>query len=202
MTVGTHRSRLTLGRMALLLIALVVGCGSKEEKAPAGGGDDAAAREARLAAIRAQTQVAEGLSKAGQPAIDFQVVTHKGGTLALSELKGHVVLLDFWATYCRPCAKTIPMLIALQNKYSEQGLMVVGLSEEGDEKVAPFAQKMGINYTLAFSTPALVDAYDARGLPSLWLIDQNNRALKHYMGYSPESEQELEAQIQSLLAKK
>lgn len=140
-----------------------------------------------------------GSDRAAAP--DFRVTAIDGTTVQLSALKGKVVLLDFWATWCPPCRAEIPHFIALQNAYNPKGLETIGLSldQEGEGVVRSFAQEHGVNYRLAMASPDLPQKYGGiRGIPTTFLIDKRGRIAKRYVGY--QDKQVFETQIQALLA--
>src|SRR5436309_2063812 len=87
------------------------------------------------------------IAKANITAPDFEGKTNTGETLRLSDQRGKVVLINFWATWCGPCRSEIPDLIALQKKYGPKGFTVIGLADDQDLPTASaFAAKMGMNY--------------------------------------------------------
>ena len=138
---------------------------------------------------------------ARKPAPDFSVKTLDGAALKLSTLKGKVVLLDFWATWCPPCRAEIPHFKELYTQYKGKGLEVIGLAldEQGESAVRPFAQQNGINYPLAAGTQALAQAYGGiLGIPTTFLIDKQGRIAKKFIGY--QDKQIFEKEIQALLA--
>src|ERR1700747_522909 len=92
--------------------------------------------------------------KAGEVAPDLTLKDLNGADVSLSDYKGKVVLVNFWATWCEPCRVEIPWLIDLQKKYGPQGLQIVGITkEDGDEKtITDFTKKMGVNYTILVGT--------------------------------------------------
>ena len=96
------------------------------------------------------------LLKEPQPIVDFTLTALDGRRLSSADWRGKVVVLNFWATWCGPCRAEIPDLVALQNKYGEQ-LVVVGISEdEGPvDVVRKFAADYKVNYPVAMTTPEM-----------------------------------------------
>ena len=93
---------------------------------------------------------------------DFTLpLVSEDGEFTLSSLKGNVIILDFWATWCPPCKMEIPGFVELQDKYKEQGLEIVGvtLDREGPSVIIPFAEDMGINYTLLLGNGSVTMSY-------------------------------------------
>ncbi|MFH1714738.1 MAG: TlpA disulfide reductase family protein [Elusimicrobiota bacterium] len=122
------------------------------------------------------------------------------GDFTLSSLKGKVIILDFWATWCPPCRMEIPGFVELQNKYKEQGLEIVGvtLDMEGPGVIAPFAEEMGINYTLVLGDEPVTIAYGGiRGIPTTFIIDREGNIRGKHIGYAPK--EVFEKQILELL---
>ena len=127
---------------------------------------------------------------------------------SLAAFRGKVVILDFWATWCGPCRMEIPGFIALQNKYRDKGLEVVGVSIDpiaprgnpgGAPAVAPFMQSNGINYTiLMVNSPNALRGYDvSQGIPTTYVLDRNGQIVRTYVGVRPQSV--FESDINSLL---
>ena len=115
----------------------------------------------------------------------------------LSDYKGKVVVLDFYATWCEPCRAEIPRLVQMQKDYGASGLQVIGLNVGGEddrEKVPAFAKEFGIEYPLGFPDDNLVDQYltDNQDIPQSFVFDRNGDLVKRFIGYSPRSGAELE----------
>jgi len=115
----------------------------------------------------------------------------------LSDYKGKVVLLDFYATWCEPCRLETPHLVQLQKQYAEQGLQVIGLNVGGEddrEEVPNYAKEFGIQYPLAFPDDELTDAYlgDNQNIPQSFVFDRSGNLIKRFIGYSNNSGVELE----------
>jgi thiol-disulfide isomerase/thioredoxin len=119
---------------------------------------------------------------------------------SLAALRGKVVVLDFWATWCGPCRFVAPKLDALQARYAAQGLSVVGLSTEDASDVAPFAQQMGLRYGVG-SDPhgKTTRAYGVVSLPTLVVIDKRGTVRDVAVGYDPQFEAHLDATVRALL---
>jgi thiol-disulfide isomerase/thioredoxin len=123
----------------------------------------------------------------------------------LEQMKGKVVVLDLWATWCGPCRMEIPSFIKLQEKYKAQGLEIVGVSLDpitrggNSELVGKFMQENNINYTIWIvnNPTALLKYPTGQGIPTTYVIDRNGRIFKQYVGVQPESV--FENDIKSLL---
>jgi thiol-disulfide isomerase/thioredoxin len=114
----------------------------------------------------------------------FELHDLSGGVLTPAALKGKVVLLNFWATWCGPCREEIPEMIALQAQYKDS-LQVIGISEDEDppDKVEKFAKKMGMNYPVAMATPELERGYGViAALPTTFVIDPQGRVMQKHEG--------------------
>jgi peroxiredoxin len=135
-----------------------------------------------------------------RPAPDFSLTDLSGHHLRLSDYRGKVVVLDFWATWCDPCKQEIPHFIEMQNKYSSQALQVIGVSMDDDEPpVREFQQKFKMNYPVALGSPELADHYGGiLGLPITFVIDRNGRITARHVGATDASV--IEAEVQKLLA--
>lgn len=120
---------------------------------------------------------------------------------SVAALRGHVVLLDFWATWCAPCRIVVPKLDALQSRYGAQGLSVLGVSTETAPDVALFTQKMSMRYPVAVDKHAeTTRAYGVASLPTLVVIDKRGVVRDVAIGYDSSEDAHLEATVRSLLA--
>ena len=109
------------------------------------------------------------------PAPDFSVKDLQGNTLNLAAYKGKVLVINFWATWCPPCRREIPDLIAAYKELKDEGLEILGLSV--DETTGPalldWTRKMGINYPIALATPEIITAYEPGDyIPATIIIDR------------------------------
>jgi len=119
-----------------------------------------------------------------KPAPPFIRTDIQGRLVDISALKGHVVLLSFWATWCQPCQAEMPRFIDWQSRYGPQGLQVVGVSmDDGDAPVRALTPQRGINYTILMGDANLARLYGGiMGLPVTFLIDRQGRIAARFKG--------------------
>ncbi len=108
--------------------------------------------------------------------------------MKLSSLKGKVVIIDFWATWCPPCRKGIPDLIELKKKYGSKGLEIVGVSVDTDTKnqVVGFMKDKGINYPVVYGNQNVTELYGGiEAIPTTFIIDKQGKIVASYQGLMP-----------------
>jgi peroxiredoxin len=141
----------------------------------------------------------------GQKAPNFTVAPVHGskGKVSMVELRGKVVLVDFWATYCEPCKKSFPKLQELHSKYDGSGLKIVGISEDEPDdkgKIGAFANAYGAKFTLAWDEDkAIAQSYKPETMPSSFLIDKKGVVRFAHVGYHDGDAALLDKEIQELL---
>lgn len=142
--------------------------------------------------------------QAGRPAPDFQLPKAGGEVQKLADLKGRVVYLDFWASWCGPCRKTFPWMNAMQKKYGPAGLTVVAVNVDEKRKDADeFLAKLPAEFTVLFDANGqLAKQYDLKGMPSAYLIDRNGMITTVHAGFKESHIEALEASVKTALGQK
>lgn len=140
----------------------------------------------------------------GQPAPNFKVISTTGQTISQDNYRGHVLVLDYFATWCQPCRQSIPHLVEMNRKYGKQGLQILGLSvdEDGERVVKTFAEEFRITYPLALAGDTVTVDYGIRSVPVMYLIDKKGKIAEIYRGNSAEMSRSIEQSIKRLLAEK
>lgn len=147
-----------------------------------------------------------------KPAPAFELMTEDGKKMRLSDLRGRVVLLNFWATDCGGCVLEIPSFIEMQKSYKEKGFTAVGVamdisyeglkdSDEAWARVRPFMAKKGINYRIAMGDDAISKAYALNAYPATYLIDKSGRVAVAYVGVVVDKDN-VETNIKGLLSER
>jgi peroxiredoxin len=142
----------------------------------------------------------------GNPAPDFRVQSIQGarGVVSMHELRGKVVVLDFWGTYCGPCKASFPKLQGLNEKYSLRGLHVLGISEDEPDdqaKIAAFADAYGAKFAIAWDKDkSIARVYRPETMPSTFVIDRKGVVRYAHVGFRDGDEVEIEREVQELLA--
>lgn len=123
------------------------------------------------------------VTDAGKPAPAFQLKTFAGKPVALADFRGHVVLLDFWATFCAPCVKALPELQALHTRHASRGFAVVGVTvDDRAALVKKATSRAKVSYPIVQATPEVWNAYKVTALPSVILIGRDGKIVKRYGG--------------------
>lgn len=138
----------------------------------------------------------------GQPAPPINVTTTSGQPVSLANYRGHVLVLDFFATWCYPCREAIPHLLNLNRKYGKQGLQILGMSvDDGSEKeVKSFIAERRINYPVTMVNEDLQADYGLRSVPTIFVINKKGIVAERFQGYSEEVGRSLENAVKRLLA--
>ncbi len=155
-------------------------------------------------AVFAFATPSEAALKAGQQAPGFKVITTTGQSVTLDNYRGHVLVIDFFATWCQPCRQSVPHLVEMNRKYGKQGLQILGLSadEDGERVVRTFAAEYKINYPLALAGDSTTVDFGIRSVPVMFLIDKKGKIVEIYRGFTDEMGRSIEQVIKRLLAEK
>jgi peroxiredoxin len=151
--------------------------------------------------------VADGPTTGGCPAnapaanLDFTLKDMNGAEVKLASLKGKVVLLNFWATWCGPCLMEMPSFVKIQQDYKDKGFQAIGVSvDDPPEALAPFAKKHEINYPLLVGQDRedIQQAYGGIfGIPISVLIARDGKVCRKQIG--PATHEQFESWIKALL---
>lgn len=124
----------------------------------------------------------------GAPAPDFVLSDLAGQPVRLSDFRGQVVLLNFWATWCGPCEAEMPAIEDRYTTFKNQGLVVLGINQdEAAETVQPFVDRLGLTFTIVLDPGAVVgELYRARGLPTTFIVDRDGQIIIQKVGFMPD----------------
>jgi thiol-disulfide isomerase/thioredoxin len=135
---------------------------------------------------------------------DFSLKSFDGQEITLSQLRGKVVLLDFWATWCGPCKESIPHLIQLYKTYRENGFEMIGMSlDKGDaDVVRNFAKSLDIPYPIVIAPEEVVRNYRVTSIPTTFFIDKEGKIRERITGFNSTISQQMTAKITDLTSEK
>ena len=152
-----------------------------------------------FSAFAASTLAAGGME--GQTAPDFALKSSTGENLRLSEYRGDVVMINFWATWCGPCRQEMPLLDELYNRYQRVGFNLLGVNIDDDSRRAmQMAEELGIDFPVLFdATKEVSKLYEVGAMPVTVLVDREGTVLYVHHGYKPGYEDMYLDQIRSLL---
>ena len=147
------------------------------------------------------TRAAEASANSRKAAPDFSLTGTNGVSVKLSNYRGKVVLLNFWATWCGPCKAEIPWFVEFEKLYKDRGFAMLGVSmdEDGWQAVQPFVKQRAINYPVMIGNDRVAQLYGGiDSLPSTFLIDREGRIASMHLGLV--SRHDYEAEILKLIA--
>lgn len=141
----------------------------------------------------------------GVEAPDFELQSGEGKTVRLKDLRGNVVLIDFWATWCGPCKLAMPGVQEVHEHFKDKNVKVLGIStwENGDKVNDPikYMKDQGFTYGLLVEGDEVAAAYKVRGIPTFFVVDKDGKVAHVNVGYDPEGEKKLIKIIDDLLTK-
>lgn len=130
-------------------------------------------------------------AQVGKQAPPFSLENTEGKTVKLEDLKGKVIVLNFWATWCPPCRAEIPDFIKVYDKYKSKGVEILGVSldHKGWEVVRPFVKSNKINYPVLLGDQRIAQAYgNIRSIPTTFIIDRKGKVVDQHVGAMSEKD--------------
>jgi cytochrome c biogenesis protein CcmG/thiol:disulfide interchange protein DsbE len=143
-----------------------------------------------------------GATEVGEPAPPFSLPTADGETLALPDLRGRAVYVDFWASWCAPCRRSFPWMNEMQQRYGDRGLTIIAINvdrrrADAEQFLQTNAARFAVVYDDRGATP---QAYSVKGMPSSYLIDARGTVIDVEIGFRDDRKGAIEDQIRSLLS--
>ena len=135
-----------------------------------------------------------------QKAPNFKLKAQDGKIFELAKLKGKVVAVNFWATWCGPCRKEIPGFMEVYKQYKDKGLEIVGVSldQDGWEVVKPYVEQSKMSYPVVVDNGELAEAYGVpNAIPATYIVDKKGNIAKKHVGFMSKSE--FESVVKGLL---
>ena len=176
--------RLITRRVNYLILAAIFACGTGNSASDSSPSLESAGSKTTAGEVAQASAVAVE----GELAPDFTLSRVDGGEVTLSELRGEVVILDFWATWCPPCRMEIPDFVELYEKYKDEGLLIIGVNLDGGDSrsVKQFSEEYKINYPIVLGNVKVTEDYGGiRAIPTTFVIDRNGNVREKYVGYRP-----------------
>ena len=136
------------------------------------------------------------------PAPEFELENILGGKTKAADLKGKVIVIDFWATWCEPCWSEIPKYNKMHDEFQGKDVEIVGITVESPYKdIKPKAKQLGIRYTLLVGNDAVQEAFGGMiGYPTTFVVTKDWKIYKKYMGALPDKDARIKQDIEKLLA--
>ena len=123
------------------------------------------------------------------------------GTFDLSAWRGKIVVVDFWASWCKPCRESMPWLNELRQRYGSQGLTIIGINVDADRRDAErFLKDTPVDFDLVFDPDgALASRFKVPGMPATYVFDRQGSLAERHLGFRQADRARFETQLQSLL---
>lgn len=156
---------------------------------------------AAVALLLLMATPAAAILQKGQPAPPISVKSTSGQPITLTNYRGRVLLIDFFATWCLPCRDIVSHLNELKANHGSQGLEILGLHvEESGPELKQFISERKVSYPVAVASEDLQTEYGLRSVPTIFIIDKKGVVAEKYLGYSDAIKKSIDATIQRLLA--
>src|SRR6266540_6696230 len=121
---------------------------------------------------------------------DLELAGADGGTVRLSQLKGNVILLNVWATWCGPCRMELPIVQRMYDRYSDRNFVVLAVNVDANRKnIEPFMKRYNISLPVYYAAPEDAGQMTSMGIPSTFIIGPDRTLLNSNVGYAPEIEE-------------
>lgn len=131
---------------------------------------------------------------------DLEFAGEEGGSVRLSDLKGNVVLLNVWATWCGPCKMELPIVQKMYDTYSDRNFVVVAVNVDADRRRVPqFLKQFNISIPVYFASPEDAGPLTATGIPSTFILGPDRTLIDRAVGYSPEWEERWKKVVEKYL---
>jgi|UniRef100_A0A7C3UXI4 thiol-disulfide isomerase/thioredoxin len=137
-----------------------------------------------------------------ESSLDFTLPTLTGENVTLSKLKGRIILLDFWATWCPPCRLAIPELSKIYEEYKNKNLIVLGIGLDEKTSLLKAQEELKIPYPILIGSDDVAKRYKIEAIPTLLLIDKKGQTQLRKVGFSEEGMKEIRAKIEELISGK
>src|SRR5215510_7380067 len=136
------------------------------------------------------------------PAPDFELENVAGGKLKSANLKGKVLVVDFWATWCEPCIMEIPKFNKMADEFKGKDVEIVGITvESAHGDIKPKVKETGMKYTVLVGNDAVVDGFGGLiGFPTTFVVTKDWKIYKKYMGALPDKDMRIRKDVEKLLA--
>ncbi|WP_394129925.1 TlpA family protein disulfide reductase [Shewanella maritima] len=137
----------------------------------------------------------------GQVAPDFTLKSMQGQNLNLAEQRGEIIIINFWASWCGPCRKEMPVLQKLQDKYQDLGVQVWGINVEQDNEAGRnFLKGLDLSFPILFdASNTLSETYDVKAMPTTVIVDRDGNVRHVYYGYQDGYEKKYAKAIKQLI---
>jgi len=154
-----------------------------------------------IAALVLATTAAASGNLTGQQAPDFALKSSTGENLRLSEYRGDVVMINFWATWCGPCRQEMPLLDELHSRYERVGFKLLGVNIDDDPRRAmQMIDELGVTFPVLFdSSKDVSKLYEVNAMPVTVIVDREGNVRHVHHGYKPGYEEKYLTEVRSLL---